>query len=199
MNEEPLQDLKKYGAFAAFANALLIMVILIVDFAAILFINNSDRFSMMLYNSGLLLVQGALKLFSLTATGVLIVALSKRIAPNRSPLLRAGPLFGFVALLLLLVNACMSFYAIAQTLSVTAGDPVYPTIDLLDTASMFIAGFWYLVENWVARQSKILPTPLANLGLVVGIISLVPQLWMIVLVLSLVWSVWLGAVWWRDA
>lgn len=196
-----MQNPQKYGALTAFVHVLLGIAMLIVAFMLIgMGLTDPEKFiDMVRNNPGLLILQDILKLLSAGTSAILVLALSQRIVPGRSPFIRSGPLFGFAAILLLLVNACLSLYATLFLARLEAGAVMNTAITLLGMLSIFLNGMWYIVENWVARREKRLPGPLAGLGLAIGFISLVPPLAIFVLILSLIWTVGLGIVWVRDA
>lgn len=188
--------LQKVGALAAFANALLGVAMLLVVFILIgPALTDREKFiDMALHNPGPLILQDILKFASAAASCVLVWALSRHIDDARSPLVRPGSLCGFISILFLLVNACLSLYATTNAAGLEDGAQVNLVISLLGLAAIFVNGFWYLFENLMARKNKCLPGPLIGLGLVIGVISLVPFLGIFVLILSLVWYIWLGVV-----
>lgn len=189
-------NIQRVGAYAAFTNAFLGLAMLIVAFVMIgpALTDRSKLIEMALHNPGPLFLQDVLKFFSAGASTLLVLALSRRIDSEKSPLSRPGALFGLLAILLLLANACVSLYATSQAVSLESGEQINLVIFILGVVAVFVNGLWYLFENLMARKNKRLPGGLTTLGMVIGTISLVPPLAILVLVLSLVWSVWLGLV-----
>lgn len=193
-------NMQKFGGLTAFIHVLLGIAMLIVAFMLIgMGLTDPEKLiDIVRNNPGLLILQDVLKLLSAVTSTILVLALSQRIVPERLPFIRSGPLFGFVAILLLVVNACLSLYATLFISRLEGAQVMNTAITLLGMLSVFLNGMWYIVENWVARREKRLPGPLAVLGLVIGFISLLPPLAIIVLVISLVWTVGLGIVLLRN-
>jgi hypothetical protein len=191
-----MPNLQKIGALAAFVNAVLGVAMLLVAFVLLgpALTDSEKLIDMALHNPMPLILQDILKFASVAASCVLVWALSRHIDNERSPLVRPGSLCGFISILFLLANACLSLYATTNAARLEDGQQINLAISLLGLAAIFVNGFWYLFENLMARKNKSLPGPLIGLGLVIGVISLVPFLGIFVLVLSLVWSVWLGIV-----
>lgn len=61
-----------------------------------------------------------------------------------------------------------------------------------DNQELLFDGLWYFLFSYSVLKSNQLPKLLIYLGFAMGILSLVHQLEIFVLVLSVVWSVWLG-------
>lgn len=194
-----MSNIQKRAAFVAFANAFLGLSMLIVAFGLIGPAVLSDRtkfVEMALNHPGPLFFQDILKIASAVVAVYLVLVLSHRLKDGNPKLVLAGTFFGFLAILLLLANGGLSFYSTLQaaSLDTDAGNQRNVIIALLGMASIMANGVWYLLENWVARKSGRLPAGLSTLGLVIGAISLVPPFAIFVLLLSIVWSAWLGMV-----
>jgi hypothetical protein len=72
-------------------------------------------------------------------------------------------------------------------------------IGILAFAAIFANGPWYLLVSWSALKPGRRPSGLGYLGFVMGALSFLPPLGVIVLLLSIVWSVWLGRTWLRKS
>jgi hypothetical protein len=148
-----------------------------------------------------LVLQDGLKLISVATSTVLILALATYLRPNASTLLSIATGFGFCSVFCLVGNAALSLYGISQaandhpatSLSLD-GNQLNSMIGLLAVAAIILDGLWCLLVSWTALKSQRLPRALCYLGLAMGIVSLIPPLGIIVLLLSLVWSVGIGRV-----
>jgi len=195
----------KSGAAAAFVNAGAAVASLWVAAALIGFGALSDPqqlAALAMANPMPLLVQDLLKFVSAATASILILILWQRLRGAAPTLLRVATGFGFFAVGLLLVNATLSIFAISQAANFAAsgsnmGGTLNNIIGLLGLAVIVANGVWYLLVNWAALKSGLLPRGLCWLGLVVGAASLAPFLALGVLILGAVWTVWLGIMLWR--
>jgi hypothetical protein len=187
---------QKAGPVAAFLNAGLAVLSLIVAFVLIGPAALSDRavfVDLALHNPAPLYLQDVLKFASAGVAIVLIGALYYRLrndAPKRS---LWAVIFGAIALFCLLTNAVMSLMATSQAATLgSTGEQFNLAIGILGMAAIFFNGPWYLLNSSAALKSQKLPKGLAILGLIMGAMSLLPFLGVLVLLLSIIWSVWLG-------
>ena len=127
---------------------------------------------------------------------MLILALANYLGRNASALLSVATGFGFLSVLCLVGNATLSLYGISQASThdqeSMSGNHVSSMIGILAVAAISLNGLWFLLVSWTALKSQQLPNSLCYLGLGMGVLSLVPPLGIIVLLLSMVWSVWMG-------
>ncbi|OQY98041.1 MAG: hypothetical protein B6D41_02795 [Chloroflexi bacterium UTCFX4] len=203
--QTPQPRLEKTGSIAAFVNAFTAGASLLVAVAFIGLGALSDPqqlAALAIANPMPLLAQDLLKFVSAATASILIVVLWKRLRDAAPTLLRVATAFGFLAVGLLLVNAVLSIFAVSQAANFSASDPntgnaLNGIIGLLGLAVIVANGVWYLLVNWAALKSGLLPRGLCWLGLVVGAVSLVPFLALGVLILGAVWAVWLGVFLWR--
>lgn len=198
--------LEKTGSIAAFVNAFAAGASLVVAVAFIGLGALSDPqqlAALAIANPMPLLVQDLLKFVSAITASILIVVLWKRLRDAAPTLLRVATGFGFLAVGLLLVNAVLSIFAVSQAANFSAsdantGNTLNGIIGFLGLAVIVANGVWYLLVNWAALKSRLLPRGLCWLGLAVGAVSLVPFLALGVLILSAVWTVWLGIFLWQT-
>lgn len=197
---------EKMGSVAAFVNAFAAGASLFVAVALIGLGALSDPqqlAALAIANPMPLLVQDLLKFVSAITASILIVVLWKRLRDAAPTLLRVATGFGFLAVGLLLVNAVLSIFAVSQAANFSAsdantGNTLNGIIGFLGLAVIVANGVWYLLVNWAALKSRLLPRGLCWLGLAVGAVSLVPFLALGVLILSAVWAVWLGIFLWQT-
>lgn len=195
-----LLNTNKAGSPAAFINAFLAIMALVVAFGFIgpaALTDNSKFVELAITNPLPLITQDLLKFASAIVTTILIVALFYRLH-GKSPILAGlAALLGLLAIACLLVNASLSLYAVSQAASFAQagaelGNQLNNIIGLLAVAVIAINGLWYLLVSWAALKTNQLPRRLNQLGLLIGGLSLLPPLGVIVLFLSIVWSLWLG-------
>jgi hypothetical protein len=189
---------QKAGPASAFLNAGLAVLSLFVAFVMIGPAALSDRavfVDLALHNPAPLFIQDGLKFVSAGVSVIVIGALYYQLresAPKRS---LWAVIFGALALLCLLTNAILSLVATSQAANLgSTGEQLNLMIGILGMAAIFFNGPWYLLNGSASLKSQKLPKPLAILGLVMGTMSLLPLLGVLVLLLSLVWSIWLGLV-----
>ncbi len=197
---------QKAGGIAAFINALLAIATLVVAFGLIgpaALTDNTKLVELAINNPAPLIIQDLLKFASAVVAIVLVVALFSRLRGESPTVMRVATSLGFLSILCLLANASLSLYAITQAANFASeqaemGKQLNGLIGLLGMAVIVVNGLWYLLVSWSARKTNRLPRRLSHLGLVMGALSLVPPLGIIVLLLSIVWSLWLGRVLLKD-
>lgn len=196
--------LEKMGGIAAFVSAFAASAafLIVVAFIGLGALSDSQQLgALAITNPKPLLAQDLLKFASAAAASILIIVLWKRLGDAAPTRLRVATGFGFFAVGLLLVNAVLSLVAVSQAANFSAGDAVNANalngiIGILGLAVIMAHGVWYLLVNWTALKSGLLPRGLCWLGLVVGAASLAPFLALGVLVLGAVWALWLGVFLW---
>jgi hypothetical protein len=196
-----MPHLQKLGGIAAFINvfvaiATLAVAILLIGFSAIA--DQNKLVELAIHNPLPLLIQDGLKFVSAAISIILILALANYLRRDASALLSVATGFGFFSVLCLVSNAILSLYAISQAATYDQatlfGNQLNITIGILAVAAICLDGLWLLLVSWTALKNQRLPKLLCYLGLGMGVLSLVPPLGIIVLLLSMVWSVWVGQV-----
>lgn len=202
-----MPHLHKIGGIAAFIN----VVVAIATLATIIFLigvsaiaNPNELIDLAIHNPTPLLIQDGLKLVSAIVSVVLILALASYLRREHSVLLSVATGFGFLSVLCLLGNAAVSIYAISQAATIyeqatSLGHQLNRIISILALAAISLDGVWLALVSWTALKNQKLPNVLCYFGLSMGVLSLVPPLGIIVLLLSLVWSVWIGRVLLKEA
>lgn len=193
---------EKAGGLAAFINAFLAIAALVVAFGLIgpaALTDNAKLVELAISNPAPLIIQDLLKFASAAVAIVLVVALFNRLHSQSPTVTRLATLFGFLSVLCLLANASLSLYAVSQAANFAQaqtgmGNQLNGLINLLGMAVIAITGLWYLLVSWSALKTDQLPRRLSQFGLVIGGLSLLPPLGVIVLLLSIAWSLWLGRV-----
>jgi succinate dehydrogenase/fumarate reductase cytochrome b subunit len=201
-----MPHLQKLGGIAAFINVAVAIATLAVATILIGFTAMSDPSKLAelaVHNPAPLIIQDGLKFVSAAISIVLILALANYLQRDTSTLLSIASGFGFFSVFCLVVNATLSLYAIshATVLEQEAGlmgGQLSHMIGILAMAVLFCDGLWYLLISWAALKSQKLPKRLCYLSLGIGAFSLVPPLGIIVLLLGIVWSVWIGRVLLRE-
>jgi hypothetical protein len=192
----------KLGSIAAFLNVVVALAMLIVATVLIGFATIADPNKLVelaIHNPTPLLIQDGLKFVSAAISTVLILAIANHLHRNTSVLLSIATGFGFFSVFCLIINATLSLYAISQAATYKQGVSVIginlnSAIGILAVAVLCLNGLWYLLTSCVALKTNSLPKLLCYLGLGIGVLSLMPPLGIIVLLLSMVWSVWVGWV-----
>jgi len=150
-----------------------------------------------IHNPTPLLVQDSLKLASAVVAVVMILVLFHRLQSSAPGVMKVGALFGLLSVVCLVANAGLSLFAVWNVESIAQaqlqiGKQINTLISLLGLAAIVFNGFWYLASSWVALRSNRLPRGPSLLGLLMGGLSLVPPLAILVLILSIPWSLLLG-------
>lgn len=193
--------LQKLGGIAAVLNVVVAIATLAVatvwiGFAAMA--NPSELVELAIHNPAPLLVQDGLKFVSAAISVVLILALANYLRPHYSAILSLAIGFGFFSTFCLLGNAVLSLYAIAQATTDQSatlfGGQLNTTIGILALLAIGSDGLWFLLTSGVALKSQKLLRRLCYLGIGMGVLSLLPPLGIFVLLLSIVWSAWVGRV-----
>lgn len=201
-----MADIQKLAGMAAFINAAVAVTTLMVAVFAIglsALADPNKLVDLAIHNPRPLLVQDFLKLVSAAISCVLILALCNRLRCHTPKSILVATVFGFSAVICLVANAALSLHAIFQVASATegtpaAGDRLNSLIGLLAIATIMLDGCWFLLVSLAALKSDRLPKSLSYLGLGMGVLSLVPPLGIVVLFLSILWSVWLGQILWQE-
>lgn len=191
-----MSNLQRLGSIAAFINAGAAAAALVVAFVLIGPAALSDPAKLAdlaVHNPTPLIIQDLVKFVSAAAAVVLILALAARLRRDAPRLILTANVFGFLAVACLIANAVLSLYATLQGTAATGGQ-LLNLIGVLAIGALALNGIWYLLIDWTALKQQQLPKLLCYLGLVMGAVSLVPPLAIVVLLLSIVWSVWLGRV-----
>jgi hypothetical protein len=196
-----MTHLQKLGGIAASINvivaiATLATVIFLIGLSAIA--DPNKLIDLAIHNPAPLLIQDGLKLISAGISSVLILALANYLQRDASALLSIATGFGFLSVFCLVGNATLSLYAIFQAAAydqaALSSSHINSMIGILAMAAIGLDGLWFLLVSWTALKSQQLPSFLCYLGLGIGILSLLPPLGIIVLLLSMVWSLWMGQV-----
>jgi hypothetical protein len=201
-DSDNMPNIQKLGGIAAFINAAVAVTTLMVAVFAIglsALANPSKLVDLAIHNPAPLLVQDFLKLVSAAISGVLILTFCNRLHDRTPKLILVATVFGCSSVVCLVANAAFSIYAIFQVAvnaggTLAAGDRLNSLIGLLAIATIMLDGLWFLLVSWSALQSDRLPKLLSYIGLGMGFLSLVPPLGIVVLTLSVLWSVLLGQI-----
>ena len=193
--------LQKIGAVAAAASALVGGAALYVAFGLIgidVLMDRSRFITLAMHHPAPIIVQDLLKFATALATGGLLVFFHRWLQDGAARTVRAATGFGVAALFFLLANASLSLLAVsaasgAGPVAVTAEEGVRlnSLIGLLALAFLSTNGIWHLLVHRAALRLGTLPKGLCRLGMVIGILSLIPVLGPLAGALSIVWSAWL--------
>jgi hypothetical protein len=200
-----MTHLQRLGAMAAFVNvivaiATLAVVVFLIGIPAIA--DPSRLIDLAIHNPTPLFMADGLKVISAGTSGVLIWALANYLRRDHSALLSVATGFGMLSIVCLLGNAILSIDLIVQApisdQGQWSGGQLNHMIGILAVAAISLEGLWLLLMSWSALKHQQLPGPLGYLGIGMGVLSLVPPLGILVLLLGMVWSVWIGQVLLKD-
>lgn len=197
---------QKLGSIAAYLNALLAVLSLLVALVLIGPAVMADRtlfIEMVQRNPMPIFLQDGLKFITAVVAVVLIRSLHRLLAPTHPRVARFASTFGLLSVLCLLANAILSLVATLQasslaqlagadSMGVQVGTQINNLLGMLAFLAILTNAPWYLGVNWSALKSQLFPKLLAYVGLAMGVLSLVPPLGILVLLLSIVWSIGLG-------
>jgi len=196
-----MTHLQKLGGIAAFINvivalATLATVFFLIGLSAIA--DPNQLIDLAIHNPAPLLIQDGLKLVSAVISIVLILALASYLRRGASAVFSVATGFGLLSVLCLVGNSTLSLYAISQTSThgqaALSGNHLNDVIGILAVAAIGLDGLWFLLLSWTALKRQQLPTRLCYLGFGIGVLSLIPPLGIVVLLLSILWSAWMGQV-----
>lgn len=198
--------MQKMGGIAAFLQAAVAIAMMVVAFGLIGVSVLTDReklTELVLQNPTPLMIQDLLKFAAAVLAMILVIALFNILRDGSPKQMRVATAFGCLSILFLLMNASVSLYALSQVSAYAqdttgAGYEMNAVITLLGWIVIFTNGLWYLLLSRSALRGKQFPKPLNYLGLGIGFISLLPCLGIVVLPLSIVWSVWMGWALWQS-
>lgn len=197
-----MSNSRKVGGIAAFVNAVVAVASLIVAFGFIgleALTDNGKLMELAISNPSPLFIQDMLKFLSAIVAIVLIIVLFNLLKIHASKLAVIATVMGSLAVVCLVVNAGLSAFLVSKTASHTpmsaeSINRLNGTIALLGMAVIFFNGIWYLLISRSALRQNLFPKPLNYLGMGMGLLSLLPPLGILVLLLSIIWSFWLGQV-----
>lgn len=181
-----------YGALSLSA---LVIAIGFIGYPAIA--DNEALSELAINNPSPLLVQDYLKIITAATSIILIKAMYSLYKQESPKLMFTGSLFGVIAAFCLLANALLSLYALSQASNFTlqSSDAIQfirLIIVVLGFLVIVMNGIWYLAINWTGLNSGKFPKMLSCLGIVIGVVSMLPPLGILVLFLSIFWLMWLG-------
>lgn len=192
---------QQFGGIAALCNvfvglATLVVVLVWIGPEAIL--NRRLLMQMAVSNPAPLFAQDLLKLAAAMISVMLILAFDERFRVVAPKAMSVAGVFGFASVSTLIANAALSAYAVMQAstsqLTESTGEHLNMIVGVLAVAVVVLNGIWYLLTSRAALRAATYPKRLAQLGLVIGGMSLVPPLAIVVLLLSVAWSAWLAKV-----
>jgi hypothetical protein len=198
-----MKSIQKAGIFAAFTNGVVAIATFYVAVVMIGLNVLGDRtlfVKIAINNPTPLLIMDALKCLTAACGVVLIIVLFKRLRTLAAMRMRIAALFGFLSILFLLSNAILSLIATTHAAEYAAnnahaGMVLNTLISILAMASIFINGIWYLSISLTGLKAEGMSRGLNYLGVTIGAINLIPIFGIVALLLTIVWSFWLGRVW----
>lgn len=148
------------------------------------------------------------------ATGVtqvvVVLAVSDRIHRQAPESARLCTVFGMIAAAFLLIDGALGMTALPQLAHwdghQTAVDGAYLATlgirDGIDRVIPLALGIWALTAHWPAWRHRLLPRPLAAVGLVLGVAGVAgavsPAAGLVSLILAMVWTIGFAAVRLRE-
>jgi hypothetical protein len=146
-----------------------------------------------------------LKILSAICGLFVVFGIHRRLKKNSYRITKVATLAGIASILLLLTAGVLGLIAIAvanraEGAAQSFGIPAYliysAIINRLGLGAVFANGIWYLLVSVTGRSKGLLPPKLGYVGVPLGVASLIafvlPAIAILVLVLSLMWSIWLG-------
>lgn len=192
---------QRSGGIAALCNvfvALATLVVVLVWIGPEAILNRRLLMQMAVSNPAPLFAQDLLKLAAAMISVMLILAFDERFRVVAPKVMSVAGVFGFASVSTLIVNAALSAYAVMQAstsqLTESTGEHLNMIVGVLGVAVVVLNGIWYLLTSRAALRTATYPKRLAQLGLVIGGMSLVPPLAIAALLLSVAWSAWLARV-----
>jgi hypothetical protein len=146
-----------------------------------------------------------LKIFSAVSALFVVFGIYQRLKENSSRSLQFATLAGIVSVLLLLTAGSLGLLTIAlanrtEGITQSFGIPAYlkysMIINNLGLAAVLANGIWYILVSFTGISTELLPRRLGYVGAPLGTVSLIafvlPSIALLVLILGLIWSTWLG-------
>jgi hypothetical protein len=146
-----------------------------------------------------------LKIFSAVSALFVVFGIYRRLKESSSRSLPFATLAGIASVLLLLTAGSLGLIAIAlanrtEGIAQSFGIPSYlkysMLINKLGLAAVLANGIWYILISFIGTSTGLLPRRLAYVGAPLGTASLIafilPLIALLVLILGLIWSIWLG-------
>jgi hypothetical protein len=148
-------------------------------------------------NPAPIIVQDVLKILSAALSVVLIVGLRTRVAGWHPRRVQVAGWSAFGAVACLLANATTSLFATSQARAWAAGVGAPPPhvgllIMIFALGAIILNAPWYIVVNWAALKTGSLPRLACYVGIAMGALSFLPPLGLLVLLLSIGWSIGVG-------
>lgn len=201
-----MSNSRKLGGIASFANAAVAVASLIVAFSFIgldALTDNRKLTELAISNPTPLFIQDMLKLLSAIVAIILIIALFNLLKIHTPKLMVIATAIGSLAVICLVINTGLSVFLVSKVaghapISAESINRLNGTIALLGMAVIFLNGIWYLLISRSALMDNLFPKPLNYLGMGMGLLSLLPPLGILVLLLSIIWSLWLGQILIKD-
>ncbi|MDN3686989.1 DUF4386 family protein [Cyclobacterium jeungdonense] len=196
---------RKVSGVAALLHSFLGLVTLFVVISSLGIVPNPDQLAELARSNPFpLILLDLLKILSSITAMVLIIYFYNYFKVNNLGSIKWGSIAGGLSVICLLINA---FISLSLVLSASPEiSPLTPSriskmemvVIIFGIGSVFFNGFWYLVINRTALKNKVFSASFCYLGIALGVISLIPPLSLIVLLLMIVWSLWLGIILLRN-
>ena len=195
-----MANLRAFGPLATFvyaAAAAMTLCVALVWIGPAALADRQKLVELAIFRPMPLIVQDVLKFILAIATVGMIAALFQRLRGRAPRLMRVAATSGLLSVLCLVLNASLSFLALwhATDPSAMSGEArlrLAAIIGVLGLGVIVLSGVWYLLVNWSALKQNRLRRGLCYLGLMIGVLSLIPVLGLLALSISIVWSVGLG-------
>jgi CubicO group peptidase (beta-lactamase class C family) len=146
-----------------------------------------------------------LKILSAISTLLVVFAIHQRLNVSSYRTIQFGTLAGIASVLLLLAAGTIGMIAIGlasraegngQLVGMSAYFTYSTIINRLGLAAVLVNGIWYLLVCFTGIAKGYLPRNLGYVGVPLGLASLtifvLPPIVLLVLILGLIWSIWLG-------
>lgn len=203
-----MRELQKTAGIASLVNAFICVANVLVILGALRTEMVSDPRLMaeqVRANPFPIAVLELLKILSAACGLFIVFAIHRRLKENSYQITRVATLAGITSVGLLLTAGALGLIAIAladraQAASQSIGMAAYlrysGIINRLGLGAVFASGIWYILVSFFGISTGWLPRKLGYIGVPLGVASLIafalPPFALLVLVLGLIWSIWLG-------
>jgi hypothetical protein len=209
-----MRNFQKAGGSASWLNAVIAVANMVVVFGVLGPAVAADQARVMEFvinRPWPILLLELFKILSALAGLVVVLAVRQRFQPVVSQQIKFATISGVLSNVLLLIAGVVG--AIAITFAGRGGGAGQPSdgslyitftavINGLGLAALFVNGLWYLLVSLAGRKTGLLPGGLSYLGFPLAMASFVvfflPPVGLLVLLLGLIWSIWLGLVLIRE-
>jgi hypothetical protein len=190
---------QKVVGIAALIQAFLSIITLIVVLRWLGIAPTSDKLAAIARSNPFpIVLLDVIKIFTGITALVLVSWFWSLFKDKNSALVKWGSVAGIVSVICLFINAVISLLLILSTspeirlLSSERITTMRILVIVFGIGTLFFLGLWYIAINRTALINKTFPSVFCYLGITLGIVSLIPPFSQLGLILSPIWTLWLG-------